>query len=175
VAERSDCCDRRPLAPPWVKTHCWRQINGRLEYWIDRRRGRLKKALEAAQEAAGVFQGLFAEMDALCAGSCRFCPDPCCRSARPWFDFTDLLFLHLLDESIPPRQIRSTPRQACHYLEFHGCRLARLKRPFICTWYLCPTQRLRAGRRRLARLTADIHAVKTLRRRMEQGFIRAVR
>lgn len=162
-------------APPWGDPRDWRQVNGWLRYWIERRRSRMQPALDAARGTAGTFRELFVALDTLCAATCRHCPEPCCLTAHPWYDFADLLLLNLLAESIPLRQILVTADRPCPHFGRRGCRLPRRQRPFICTWYLCPTQRRRGPQARLNSLAAAIESVKTQRRRMETAWVQAVR
>lgn len=145
-----------------------------MRYWIERRRVRLKPAFDMAAMTARKLGDLCADMDDLCAGTCRYCPAPCCLTAHPWYDFADLLLLNLLDQPIPSRQILVTSDAPCRYLGSCGCRRPRLQRPFVCTWYICPTQRRRASTRLLEHLNAEIQALKMLRRLMEESFLRAV-
>ena len=79
-------------------------------------------------------------MERLCRRTCPKCEQPCCGVAKPWYDLRDLLFLHLAGRAIAPSQPIRNSRDHCRYLESHGCTLPRLERPWICTWYLCPTQ-----------------------------------
>ena len=63
--------------------------------------------------------------------------------ARVWLDFPDLLFMHLSGQALPLGQLRAQRSEACAYLGPKGCRLPRLSRPWVCTWYLCPEQKAR--------------------------------
>ncbi len=48
--------------------------------------------------------------------------------------------MHLNQLSIPPSQPKTHLKNPCCYLGSRGCRLPRINRPWICTWYICPTQ-----------------------------------
>jgi hypothetical protein len=113
--------------------------------------------------------------DRLCRSTCRFCPDPCCENAWAWFDFKDLLFMHLCGMETPGGQTLSTPGDRCRYLGHRGCRLARLTRPWVCTWYACPPQAARLRRMPEARRAAfegTVKRVKAERAALETAFIR---
>ena len=114
-------------------------------------------------------------MDALCRRTCLHCPEPCCLGAKIWFDTADLLVLHLAGLPVPEAQPISAWDEVCRYWSARGCRLDRLCRPWICTWYLCPAQTaiLRRGDGEadpeIFRVVAEI---KSLRKALEEGFVR---
>ena len=86
----------------------------------------------------------------------------------------DLIFLHLTRQQVHPHQPRPAPGRACAYLTPKGCRLPRLSRPWLCTWYICPAQTLRLSRESRGTLEGKILEIKALRREMEAAYIRAV-
>ncbi|MCP4694316.1 MAG: hypothetical protein GY859_40160, partial [Desulfobacterales bacterium] len=94
-----------------------------------------------AREIRGRYASIFPLLDELCAVTCPWCPDICCARAFVWFDLKDLLFLHFIGRPAPAAQPRPTPAGVCRHLGARGCRLPRIARPWICTWYLCPTQK----------------------------------
>lgn len=51
--------------------------------------------------------------------------------------------MHLCGIDIPGNQALSAPGDRCRYLGYRGCRLPRDARPWVCTWYVCPTQAAR--------------------------------
>ncbi|MBW2247710.1 MAG: hypothetical protein JRF62_11105, partial [Deltaproteobacteria bacterium] len=58
-----------------------------------------------------------------------------------------------------------------------GCMLPRITRPWVCTWYLCPTQKanLRQKPKSVQYLfSRAVQAIKTGRKEMESEFIRIV-
>lgn len=72
---------------------------------------------------------------------CSSCADVCCQRATLWYDMKDLLYIYLLTGTLPKEQITRNEAGACCNLEATGCRLQRMHRPFICTWYICPEMR----------------------------------
>ena len=86
-------------------------------------------------------------------------------------------FIHLHHETLPPHQLRRNLYERCRFLGLHGCTLPRLSRPWICTWYICPTQRQALERDvpgGMVQLTAMMSRVKFLREEMEQRFLTAL-
>ncbi|CAB5137190.1 hypothetical protein D3OALGA1CA_3618 [Olavius algarvensis associated proteobacterium Delta 3] len=127
---------------PWAGTESpWTSSNKALGRFIEHHRSDLKAGHSAAQTIRSHLASLFNVMDELCRNCCPWCPDPCCIVNKVWFDFRDLLFLHLLKLPIPPAQLNCGHHQACRYLAHRGCRIPRIIRPWACTRYLCATQR----------------------------------
>ncbi len=158
---------------PWAAPDRWRAANAALAHSLRRRLAtprRLAQALQAELTA------LFPLMDRLCARTCRDCADVCCRRAWVWADFRDLLFVHLAGIAPPPAQLLAGRGERCRYAAAGGCRLDRLQRPFVCTWYLCPAQRrvLNEMPSAATRLQATLVRIKTLRRQMEDAYIHAL-
>lgn len=116
-------------------------------------------------------------MDNLCAATCRACTDNCCRRATVWYDFKDLLYLHLASTPFPAGQLISHPGQICRYLTAAGCELPRTQRPFVCTWYVCAAQMGTMDcwpQSSKAYLLNSLEALKEGRYRMERLFIQMV-
>lgn len=163
--------------PPWGSKVKWRIINQDLDYLIHRHYDALKNTMKLAQDIEVRLASIFPLLDNLCRVTCPWCPDPCCLTARVWIDFKDLLFLHLGGHQIPPKQLLPNLKTACRYWSLKGCVLPRMARPWVCTWYLCSTQK--ANLRQKARHTQDefsmlIQNVKVCRTEMEDEFIRVV-
>jgi len=130
-----------------------------------------------AQKAKHHLGSIFSFLHELCVDSCPWCPEPCCLKASVWFDFKDLLFLHFNQQPIPPAQPKANLSMPCRYLGPRGCRLPRLTRPWICTWYLCPTQtaKLRNGQQAKRELLNQAMAqIKSERNLLENEFIRVI-
>ncbi|ADK84052.1 conserved hypothetical protein [Desulfarculus baarsii DSM 2075] len=149
--------------PPWADPAQWRDLNRRLERACAVGHD---QARQAALALAGLLGQADALLDELCAAACPWCPTPCCLEAKVWLDRRDLLFIHLGGQSPPPAQLRQGRHDHCRYLGPRGCRLPRLQRPWVCTWYLCPTLSARlAGRPgQQARWQGLVAAIKEQRR-----------
>ncbi|MDJ0781455.1 MAG: hypothetical protein QNJ22_05755 [Desulfosarcinaceae bacterium] len=129
-----------------------------------------------ARAIAEVMVSLDPPMTALAQATCPDCVDPCCRRATLWYDLADLLAIGFLGLPWPPGQPMRSVGAPCRYLGPGGCRLARLHRPWICTWYLCPRQRSMLNsdlRSEAAAVTSRLAAMKTLRVRLVETFIEA--
>ncbi len=150
----------------WTTPDEWRAVNVRMGAFVARNRAALSSAMAFARALARSLEALAVSMDRLCAVTCPFCPDLCCRRATVWFDRADIILLHLAGHALPAAQVWRGQDGACGYLGTRGCRLPRASRPFICTWYLCSAQMLRLRRDGLIALPSRIAAAKGLRRRM---------
>ena len=125
---------------PWTE-HCqWVEANHSVTKLIERHCQSQSKIVLLAEQLRIHLETINPLMDRLCQVTCRFCAEPCCLTAWAGFDFKDLLFLHLSGQPIPISQTRFNQHKPCRYIGVSGCRLPRLSRPWICTWYLCPTQ-----------------------------------
>ena len=161
---------------PWASRAEWLEINRSFAHLIERLGDALNPAREAAARMERGLVSLFPLMDDLCASTCPDCADSCCRVATLWYNFDDLLFLHLRDIAPPDGQPMTGLHQSCRFLGPVGCRLHRLQRPWICTWYICPpqTRMLRHRGRALPReVEAIVADIKAARREMEAAFLRA--
>jgi hypothetical protein len=163
--------------PPWSSIAAWQEANRSLDFLIQKNLTELERAVSLAHKIETQLTSISSLLDDLCRVTCPWCPDPCCLSAKVWIDFKDLLFLQLGGHQIPPKQLLPDLKKVCRYLSLKGCVLPRMSRPWVCTWYLCPTQQ--ANMRQKARHTQDkfsrlIQTVKICRTEMESEFIRVV-
>lgn len=134
------CHPTAQIGPPWHTAEQWREINVTFGYLKRRYGTELNRAQTLAVELQARLTSIFSLMDELCRCTCLSCPKPCCQAATVWFDFQDLLFLHLAGHSPPISQPLHSNGGRCRFLDPGGCRLPRILRPWICTWYLCPAQ-----------------------------------
>jgi len=163
--------------PPWNSMTAWQEASRSLDFLKQKNLTDLDWAMFLAQKLQAHLGSIFSILNDLCKATCPWCPDPCCLSAKVWIDFKDLLFLHLGGHQIPSEQLLSNLKEVCRYWSLKGCVLPRMSRPWVCTWYLCPTQK--ANLRQKARHTQDefsrlIQTVKVCRAEMEAEFIRIV-
>jgi hypothetical protein len=165
-----------PALPGNART--WHESNCALARLLARHRRALKAAVATAEAIGRGIDELTPLMAALCCRTCRFCPEPCCINNTVWFDFKDLLLLHLLDCPIPACQAASDLKEACPYLGHHGCRLPPRIRPWMCIQYLCPAQRAilaQKGRFPALDLPGKIAIIETQRARMEETVVRCIK
>ena len=147
------------------------------DYLIRLHRPELHFARALAGEIRVRLESMFPFMDELCLRTCPWCPEPCCLVAKVWIDFPDLLFMHLTNQHIPSAQLLEDLKKTCRYTGPRGCRLPRISRPWLCSWYLCPPQK--AILERDTRLMKDslsyaVRAIRIRRKEMEGEFIRVV-
>ena len=126
---------------PWSTEILWQEAQAALGHSLGRNGLRLAPARRHAEAIAHNLDRLADLFDQLAPVTCEICRDPCCRHAKVWLDYKDLLFLHLNRETLPPHQLRRRLHDPCRYLGRQGCGLPRRSRPWICTWYICPLQR----------------------------------
>ena len=162
---------------PWVSPESWQAANQAVDYHLQKYHTDLKRLEMVAREINSCLNSVFPILDELCVHSCPWCPEPCCLQASIWFDFKDLLFLHFNGQPVPPAQPKAHLNMPCRYLGPKGCRLPRLSRPWICTWYLCPTQtaKLRNGHRAKRKfLDMAMAQIKSNRNLLESEYIRII-
>lgn len=162
---------------PWADRKSWRAANLAVAYHLQHHPADLKPLNVRAHEIKLCLNAVFPILDDLCAHSCPWCPEPCCQKASVWFDFKDLLFLHFNRLSIPPCQPKASSKTSCRFMGAKGCRRPRVSRPWICTWYLCPTQtaKLKKTHRATRELLNQTFAlIKSDRNLMESEYIRIV-
>ena len=169
--------ERSESGIPWASRVSWQAANQTVDYHLQGYRADLKHLAIVAREIKSYLNSVFPILDELCAHSCPWCPEPCCLKASVWFDFKDLVFLHFNKLSISAAQPKADFKTPCRYLGPRGCRLPRIARPWICTWYLCPTQtaKLKNGeahkRESVEHLIAKIKSGRNL---LESEFIRII-
>lgn len=164
--------------PPWQTRKQWQAVNAVLRYLIDRYAGRFDEVCEAAENLRYEFLALYPLLDRLCEVTCPGCRAPCCQVADPRFDLRDLIFIHFTEAALPVGQPRGGGFRICRYLGSSGCVLPRQSRPWICTWYICPTQTQLLSRefRPAYRQIQDfIQNIKYDRKQLEERWIELMR
>lgn len=161
---------------PWNTPSLWQEANTCLAYTIRRNQSVLAESHRQAHQVHRLLESIFPFMDRLCRRTCPDCTNVCCQRAWVWAEFKDLLFLHLASIAVPDQQLLDQQGGHCRYKTPDGCRLDRIQRPFVCTWYLCPaqTQRLRNEPAEMKMVSDSLQQIKRLRRDIEISFIRAV-
>ena len=162
--------------PPWSTPGLWREATESLAAAASRPGVALASAASLARGVAQCIADLDGTMGTLCAACCPNCRHNCCHRATVWYDFKDLIFLHIKGMT-PQSQILRPSRGPCPHSGRRGCLLPRVARPYICTWYLCPDLQTA-----LMGLPADIKSdfekslvrLKNLRQEMENAFVAAL-
>jgi hypothetical protein len=169
----------KPLkfTPPWALNPAWQEANGSLDFHVDRYRADLQPAVATARNLRRLLASIFPLLNDICMATCPWCPEPCCLTASPWYDFRDLVFLHLNLLEPPPAQTIHAYRETCRYSSPQGCTLSRITRPWICTWYICPVQKAYLKKRSRSRWNAfdrTVCEIKQGRKALEAEFIRVI-
>jgi hypothetical protein len=162
---------------PWRSPESWGAANQTIAHLIDLQGDRLGPAKETAACILTGLSGLEPAFHALCRATCVACPSPCCLIVDVRYDLRDLLFMHFTGQKIPDGQPRRKTGDTCRYLKENGCILSRLRRPWICTWYVCPAMKRQIELGCTSeghRLQETIKDIGELRKEMENIFIRVV-
>ena len=149
-----------------------------LRYLMDRHAGRLDRVCETAGNLKNEFSAVYPLLDRLCELTCPSCRAPCCQVADPRFDLRDLIFVHFTHAAIPIGQPRDEGFTICRFLGPAGCILPRASRPWICTWYLCPSQKAllnKAFSGSSAALQDSIKTIKSYRKQLESRWLGVTR
>ncbi len=162
------------LFSPWASSLIWREANSSIAFHIRLYRKQLSEAVDCAFQLKDLLFSLDRFFFELGRQTCVFCPDSCCLKAKVWYDFKDLLFIHLIGERLPPGQPVIKRLDVCRYLTPKGCRLPRILRPWICTWYSCPTQKKRIFEKTKIDIDRKIISVKKYRNHMENEFLTTI-
>ena len=170
--------DKRPSQGiPWATPRAWQTASQSVRFHRQIYDPEFEPVTLLARILRQRLESIFSDLDELCIDSCPWCPEPCCLKASVWYDFKDLLFLHFNEQPIPPAQPKANLNMPCRYLGSRGCRLPRMTRPWICTWYRCPTQtaKLRNGHQaKRELLDQTIARIKSERILLENEFIRII-
>lgn len=161
---------------PWSTPTLWQEANASLAAALSRHAAALAEPVEQARRVQGALESLFPMMDDLCRDTCPACTDNCCGRAWVWADFRDLLFLHLAGITPPDAQLIGAAGRHCRFAGPEGCRLERIRRPFVCTWYICPAQTVLLDQQLPEKriLLRILEQIKNDRKRMEAAYIQAV-
>jgi len=164
-------------APPWRSDQLWQAAGRTLMYLIQRHNHRMGRVKSIASEVNSLLVSADQKFDLLCSRTCMRCESPCCLVADVSYDFRDLLFIHLTNQALPPGQPQQKAGEVCRYLEADGCRIPRSMRPWICTWYICASQKKYfAGVHDMSldSIMSVIADISKLRKQMETLFIASV-
>ena len=162
-------------AIPWVSTTAWGKANLAVQHLCTRHHPSLGPVRKTARDLKACLESTFPVLDSLCRRTCPECQTPCCHVATVWFDFKDLVFMHLAGSAIPLVQLIRKPGEPCRCCGSSGCSLPRLSRPWTCSWYLCPSQKILLKAmpgKTMAWFEKTVIEIKHLSNRMEEEFIR---
>lgn len=126
---------------PWERPDDWAQVEFSIQQAMVAMGPFLPKLRAFTRQVAKGYTDIEGALDRVCLNSCTSCTDLCCSRATVWYDLKDLLFIYLNSGEFPPGQINREPDGSCCNLTPSGCRIIRSNRPFVCSWYICPTQK----------------------------------
>ena len=155
---------------PWTDPDEFNRVLSALSFLDSRLGPKLDPVRETACRIYNSLENADSGIDRLCQVSCPECQDNCCKRATIWYDLRDLLCLHFGPARLPECQIFriNTPKgRDCSRLTPKGCGLPRTERPFVCTWYFCPAQKLIP---QYLSVVNEIDQIKQLRSEMEDLF-----
>jgi hypothetical protein len=163
---------------PWQMTEDWNQVLQSFKAVENKGKHKLTPPSGMAKEIQKNYEFLSEPMESLCACTCVNCEDICCMRATIWFDLKDLLYIYFATGKFPESQIKKITLKnqirTCGCLIQQRCILSRTQRPFVCTWYLCPTQKAYLKQyypKRLLDFEQTLLNIKGLRNKIEDEFV----
>lgn len=167
-----------PEIPPWKSPEVWSQFCQSMEQTVGHQRSGLEEARHIACQIREKIDEINDAIDSVCEETCLFCKDICCKKATVWYDFKDMLYIYLHSGQFPRAQITKNGDLSCCNLTAMGCLLPRRIRPFICTWYICPSQTAMLSEKVVEEpknlIMSSIKEIQALRNCLENTFIKAV-
>lgn len=133
-------CRRRELNGLSRYQKTWPQLQTAITKTIHTSQGQEELRL-LSEDMATEFKKAETTLNEICAKTCTSCSELCCIRATVWYDLKDLLFFYLHTGTFPARQISRNRDGVCAQLTPSGCSAPRANRPFICTWYICASQK----------------------------------
>lgn len=160
---------------PWSTAEQWSQACLSIMRTVESQRVCLNSTQNIAEQICRLLRYVDDGLNTLCSATCTSCTAVCCSHATLWYDFHDLLYMYLSLKSFPKEQISKKEDNSCVHLLSDGCSLKRWQRPFICTWYVCHSQkeflRSPAISEGLQEVVPTIDKIKSLRKQMEKSFL----
>lgn len=158
------------------KPEDWARTIAQLEEAICSCTNRLQPAEKLSRNIIERLSEVSPILEELCRQTCPDCLDCCCHRATVWYDRRDLLVIRLATGAFPAGPVITRPHKPCNLFTESGCRIERRLRPFICTWYLCPTQKKLLVNEKLpgsaaTDLNAALTAIKEKRKKVERCYL----
>lgn len=163
---------------PWQMAEDWNQVLLSFKAIENKGKNKLTELFSIAKKIQKKFEIVSEPIESLCSCTCVKCEDICCLRATIWFDFKDLLYIYFATGKFPESQIKKITLKnqirTCSCLTKKGCILSRIERPFVCTWYFCPTQK-EYLKQYYPKLILDFEQtllnIKELRNKIEEEFV----
>ncbi|BHH84105.1 hypothetical protein [Desulforhopalus sp. 52FAK] len=155
---------------PWIHQSDWDEMLGVTVAICEQLEDSKVEVIQHIDDIITAYNDLDNSLNHLCEATCPACEDVCCIKATVWYDRRDIIVYHLVTGSFPEKQVSRSAAGICCHLGENGCRLPRIERPFICTWYICAAQ-LAILRNKLAapytKIQGQIHWIKETRKIIE--------
>lgn len=155
---------------PWIHGYEWVEVSSSIEKTIAAMGDEAEKLKITAHQIRTEYDNVNDDLDKACRITCVSCSEVCCMHATVWYDLRDLLYLYLVEGKLPRRQIDRHSDGSCCRLTSTGCNLERRRRPFICTWYICSSQRELLLQ--FPRIPETIRKIQNLRKQLEYLYVR---
>lgn len=108
---------------------------------------------------------------------CIDCTDVCCINKHGYYEFSDIIYICLIEEDMPFFRNDLTDTEPCQFLSQKGCSLSRFKRPFRCNWYFC-SDLIRFigmyGKKRGRTLSKTMQSIIDIRSEIIETFFRCI-
>lgn len=159
----------KTMTVPWIHGYNWSEATLSITTTIAAIDGELNSFKEIAQQICGEYLTIDNDLDRIAEKTCTSCRNVCCTHATVWYDLRDLLYLYLCNGTLPEQQIYRQEDGSCSHLNATGCNMSRTQRPFICTWYICASQKESVRQNPI--ILRKIEKIKTLRKQLEQQYM----
>lgn len=154
---------------PWIHGFDWAEAALSIKTTIAACGEEVVQLQKIAQDITATYEQIDGGIQEISEKSCTQCLDICCMRATVWYDTRDLIYLFLHNREFPDRQVSRTKEGLCSHLTTRGCKIERINRPFICTWYICSAQKkLMVGRPEIQK---GIEKIQNLRKDLEDMFV----
>ncbi|MFT5700162.1 MAG: hypothetical protein ACI8ZB_003033 [Desulforhopalus sp.] len=156
-------------AVPWIHQSDWEEMLQLTRNNCEGLGASRAEVMRYIDAIVTLYEEIETPLSSLCGATCQICKEACCTKATVWYDQRDITIYHLAIGFFPEKQVSRSVTGACCHLGEDGCRLPRLERPFICTWYICGAQttilRREVGNPAIGVL-GQIHRIKEIRKRI---------
>lgn len=163
-------CDNTISQIPWIHGYDWVQVSTSIAKTIAAMDDGQIKPLKKIVEQIGLeYDSINDELELVCKKTCVSCLEVCCMHATVWYDLRDLIYLYLDKQTLPQHQIQRLGNGPCCELTSKGCMIDRSRRPFICTWYICSSQKEVVSQ--FPQISKGIKTIQQLRKQLEAKYI----
>ncbi len=156
---------------PWIHGYDWEQVSTSIAKALAAMGDEVEPLKKTAQQIRTEYEKIEDELDLICKKTCISCLEVCCMHATVWYDLRDLLYLYLVEGKLPERQMHRLNDGSCCMLTRTGCKVGRSRRPFICIWYICSSQKEFLSQ--YPSVSVGIKQIQDLRKQLENQYIQS--